>query len=147
MERIAKDFNLDADELVNRYVKGKKREATVTVTDTAPKCSATTAKGKPCAAKPISGTCLCRVHTKKEEAGPSAPTAPKKTKKELVGPPVHTHVLDSVIHDDCELCQTHGNPLVDEDDEFETVESPPRTLRDRLMKLAVESDFEDEDDE
>lgn len=146
MERIAKDYNLDVDELVTKYVKGKARAATVVVTDTAPKCSATTAKGKPCAAKPLSGTCLCRVHTKKEDVGPSEPApVAKKTKATRAPPPVHTHTLDTTIHDDCELCQTHGNPLADPEDEFETVESPQRTLRERLMKLAVESDFEDED--
>jgi hypothetical protein len=149
MERIAKDYNLNAEELVSKYVKAKARAATVVVTDTAPKCSATTAKGKPCAAKPLSGTCLCRVHTKKEssEAGPSTspPPTPKKAKKEAAKPPMHTHTLDNTVHDDCELCQSHGNPLAETEEEYETVSSPPRTLRERLMHLAAESDFEDED--
>lgn len=148
MERIAKDYNLNAEELVSKYVKGKARAATVVVTDTAPKCSATTAKGKPCAAKPLSGTCFCRVHTKKSDAGPSEPApVAKKTKAAPAPPPTHTHPLDSTVHDDCELCQSHGNPLAETEEEFEVASSPTRTLRERLMQLATESDFEDEDDD
>jgi len=163
--RIAEDYELDQDELINRYlvdVKGKgkatapKRAAKVVVTvdpDAPTKCSATTAKGKPCSAKPLAGTCLCRVHTKKDEAGPSSAPAPVKAPKREPAPkkpvPTHTHELDDTTHDDCELCQTHGNPLTNPDgeEEYETVASPVRTLRDRLEYLGTEDDFDDEDDE
>jgi hypothetical protein len=162
---VAEDYELDQDELINRYlvdVKGKgkatapKRPAKVVVTvdpDAPAKCSATTAKGKPCSAKPLAGTCLCRVHTKKDEGGPSSAPAPVKAPKREPAPkktiPTHTHELDDKTHDDCELCQTHGNPLTNPDgeEEYETVASPVRTLRDRLEYLGTEDDFDDEDDE
>ena len=64
-------------------------------------------------------------------------------------PPVHTHELDDQVHDSCELCQSHGNTLAkpEGEEEYETVSSPVRTLRERLMMLATEDDFEDEEDE
>ena len=180
---IAEGEGLDADELMAKYLvnvipatkeaKGKAkvkakpaREAKVTVkpaeaedeasgSETACKCCATTAKGKPCALKPLSGTNLCRVHAKKvEEASGSGVTGPIKEKKKPKATkkkekkreePVHTHELDDERHDDCELCQTHGNPLDEEPEEFETVVSPPRSLRERLRRVTVE-EFEDDDE-
>ena len=175
--RIAEGEGLDVDELVNKYlgpeakpIEKKKRTAKVTVTEAeaAPtKCTAVTAKGKPCRLNALSGSCMCSVHSKKEsstpapkkktrqvvdedEAGPSAPPAPKKkpTKKKVRVPaPEHTHELDDAVHTDCELCQTHGSALAETATEaFETVVSPPRTLRDRLMAVAVaeEEDYDEE---
>lgn len=174
---IAEGEGLDADELMAKYLvnvipatkeaKGKAkakpdREAKVTVkpvdddeaSGSEPcKCCAMTAKGKPCALKPLSGTNMCRVHAKKvEEASGSGVTGPIKEKKSKAAKkekkkrdePVHTHELDDERHDDCELCQTHGNPLDDAPEEFETVVSPPRSLRDRLRRVMVE-EFEDDE--
>ena len=128
-------------------------------------CSCLTAKGKPCALKALPGTTMCRVHTKKAEAdgtvttgaatGPikekkprkKAEPKPKKAKKVKRDEPVHTHELDDETHDDCELCQTHGCPLAEDDDEeYETVMSPPRSLRDRLARTAGTEEFVDDDD-
>jgi hypothetical protein len=147
----------------------KKREAKVTVTDesgetTPVKCNATTAKGKPCSMKPLAGKCVCRVHDKP----PKAPPAPKKAKKadDEAGPseppkkskkgkgkgkaklPEHTHEVDNELHEDCELCHTHGTPLDDTDaeEEFETVMSPPRSLKERLKALSTENYDEEEED-
>jgi hypothetical protein len=83
-------------------------------------------------------------------AGPSAPVAPKKAKKAKkvkTDAPVHTHELDDEVHSDCELCQTHGCPLEDNEDEYETVMSPPRTLRERLARAAAVDDFVEDDEE
>ena len=134
------------------------------------KCSCLTAKGKPCSLKPLFGTTMCRVHTKKAEAEgaattgtatgpikdpkpkkakePKAPKAPKKAKKAKGDEPVHTHELDDEVHEDCELCQTHGCPLAeDPEEEFETVKSPPRSLRERLSDAAVMEEMFPDDDE
>ena len=186
-------------------------------------CNCMTAKGGPCKLKPLFGTAMCSIHTKKaeaergmpegsatgpikkkkaapkkkasteqlaasdvdleeggagpeepepapapkkkkavpkkkaaaasvDEAGPSEPVAPKKkrapTKKKVSTPvPVHTHELDDETHDDCELCQTHGCPLEEGETEYETVMSPPRTLRERLARAAMMDDFVEDDDE
>ena len=190
VSQIAEGEGLDRDELCAKYLvnvmpapreaKGKAkmtsstREAKVTVTDTEAVCSCTTAKGKPCSLKPLLGTTMCRIHTKKAEAdgsvstgvatgpikdpkpstkkGASASAAakkPRKAKKRNEEPPVHTHELDEEIHEDCELCQTHGCPLetVDEDEEFERVKSPPRSLRERLSRIAAAETYLDDDDD
>lgn len=186
--RIAEGEGLDADEMLKKYLGDEAkptkkktaptRAAKVVVSDTAAtKCTATTAKGKPCSLNALTGTCLCRVHTKKEsEAPPPVPASddeaagpstgpikkppPKKEKKKAAAkkkrddPPVHTHELDAVVHEDCELCHTHGNPLAaaptetstEDEEEFETVTSPRRSLRSRLMAAAIEeeNDYEEE---
>jgi hypothetical protein len=242
---IATGEGLDAQELQAKYLKdisfGKApkakapRKAKVTVTvdpdetqdpNAAPMptaCNCLTAKGGPCKLKPLFGTAMCSIHTKKMEAERSMPegsatgpikkkkaapkkkasteelaasdvdleeggasseepepapapkkkrAAPKKkaapvdeddedepalmpkkkrapTKKKVSTPaPVHTHELDDETHDDCELCQTHGCPLEEGETEYETVMSPPRTLRERLARAAMMDDFvEDDDDE
>jgi histone H1/5 len=248
---IAAGEGLDAQELQDKYLKditvGKPvkakatRKAKVSVTPVDPdatqdpnapavlvSCSCLTAKGGPCKLKPLQGTTMCGIHTKKMEAergmpegaatGPikpkraskkkAAPTeelaasdvdleeggaasaasdveasapapkkkrappkkkaaavdevdedgagpstaAPKKkraaSKKKTAAPaPVHTHELDDETHDDCELCQTHGCPLEDAEAEYETVMSPPRTLRERLARAAAMEEMFTDDDE
>lgn len=148
------------------------RAAKVTVSTT--KCAATTAKGKPCSMNALAGSCMCRVHAGKEPAvaaaaavasgsdsgasGSSEPPPvpkPKKSSKKKTrsadAPPVHEHELDSETHDDCTLCNTHGNALTatgenDDEEEFETVSSPRRSLRQRLMEIAhAEEDYDDEE--
>jgi hypothetical protein len=144
---------------------------------TSSKCTSTTAKGKKCSLKAVDGECMCRVHLKaasKPAAPPRVPRGPatgpvkpprdeddseddeeikpvrkpKKVKK--TEQPKHTHELDDETHEDCELCQTHGSAMADtdEEEEFETVMSPPRTLRERLSRVVTEAyeDDEEEDD-
>lgn len=141
------------------------------------KCTSTTAKGKPCSLKAVEGECMCRVHLKsvKKPAAPARvprgpatgpvkkPTGsaeedsdddeiipvrkPKKVKK--TEQPKHTHDLDEETHDDCELCQSHGSAMADtdEDEEFETVLSPPRTIRERLANIVKTQEYEDDEEE
>jgi len=142
----------------------------------ATKCTSTTAKGKQCTLKAVDGECMCRVHlkaSKKPAAPPRVPRGPatgpvkkptggeedsdedeikpvrkpKKVKK--TEQPKHSHELDEETHEDCELCQTHGSAMADTDDEeeFETVLSPPRTLRERLANIVKTQEYEDEEDE
>jgi hypothetical protein len=157
----------------------KKRAAKVSVNPeptATTKCTSTTAKGKQCTLKAVDGECMCRVHLK-AASKPAAPARvprgpatgpvkkprddddsdeedsikpmrkPKKVKK--TEQPKHTHKLDGEIHEDCELCQTHGSAMAetDEEEEFETVMSPPRTLRERLMSIAKTQEYEDDEDE
>lgn len=237
---IAEGEGLDVQQLMDKYLvdvipeaKAKKakapaktRKAKVSVTPIDPDetqdpnvptaCSCLTAKGGACKLKPLFGTAMCSIHTKKaeaaagmpegaatgpikrpkkkaaavieepvadsdaeddaprpvapkkkrapakkkaaatddgaaaghddDEAAPSAPKKAKKAKKVKTDAPVHTHELDDEVHDDCELCQTHGCPLEDNEDEYETVMSPPRTLRERLTRAAVISEFVEDDE-
>ena len=173
LTRVAEGEGLDVAYLVSTYLplditptkpEKKKRAAKVTVSAESGevKCSATTAKGKPCSMKPLAGKCVCRVHDKPlktpaapkkakkpvdDEAGPSEPPK-KKSKKVKTKQPEHTHAVDNEIHDECELCQTHGTPLddTDADEEFETVMSPPRSLKERLKALTAETYDEEEED-
>ena len=138
------------------------------------KCTSTTAKGKPCTLKAVDGECMCRVHLKAAKkpaaparvprgpaTGPVKPPRdedsdddeirpvrkPKKVKK--TEQPKHTHELDDETHEDCDLCQTHGSAMADtdEEEEFETVMSPPRTLRERLVNIVRTQEYEDDDEE
>ena len=140
------------------------------------KCTSTTAKGKQCTLKAVDGECMCRVHlkaAKKPAAPPRVPRGPatgpvkkprdddsdededeikpvrkpKKVKK--TEQPKHSHELDEETHEDCELCQTHGSAMADTDDEeeFETVLSPPRTLRERLANIVRTQEYEDDDED
>lgn len=136
-------------------------EPTEAVATKSTKCTSTTAKGKPCSLRAVDGECMCRVHIKsaqKPAAPPRVPRAPpssdikpvKKPKKvKKTEQPKHSHPLDDEIHDDCELCQTHGSALADTDDEeeFETVASPRRSIRERLSTIVAREDYEDDDDE
>lgn len=140
------------------------------------KCTSTTAKGKKCTLKAVDGECMCRVHLKaasKPAAPPRVPRGPatgpvkpprdeddseddeeikpvKKPKKvKKTEQPKHTHGLDGETHEDCELCQTHGSAMADtdEEEEFETVFSPPRTLRERLANIVKTQEYEDDEEE
>jgi hypothetical protein len=174
LSRVAEGEGLDLDELVTKYLpvdvtpaketktKTKKRAAKVSVNpepnEPVTKCTAVTAKGKPCSLNALAGGCMCRVHLKAAEK-PVAPTPtprgpavgpvkkPKKVKK--TEQPKHTHTLDGETHEDCELCQTHGSAMADtdEDEEFETVFSPPRTLRERLATIVKTTEYENDDEE
>lgn len=137
-----------------------------------PKCTSTTAKGKKCSLNAVDGECMCRVHLKAASkpaaparvprgpaTGPIKPSGsggagadepakkPKKMKK--TEQPKHSHTLDEETHEDCELCQTHGSAMADTDDdeEFETVMSPPRSLRDRLANIVNTQEYEDDEEE
>lgn len=136
LERLATDYNLDLAELESKYletgdghvkVAKKVRKAKVTIEgpDAAPKCQATTAKKGPCSFAALKGECFCKRHLRQEQekTAPKEPkdaTAPKKVAVPVKIDPVHDHpVDDGETHAECELCQTHGNPLEFEPDEYE----------------------------
>ena len=83
------------------------------------KCTSLTAKGTLCKNNAFGGGCTCRVHTPKEGKAPK-----EKEKKKAKGgkakkvEPEHRHKMDELAASDCELCETHGNPLEGEQ-EFE----------------------------
>jgi hypothetical protein len=83
-----------------------------------PRCTATTGKGTRCSRKCSScDDVFCSVHlkTKTEDKKTSKTSKKKKT------PPKHTHPIQEVPESgSCDLCESHGNPL--EDDEVTQLE-------------------------
>jgi hypothetical protein len=157
IERVCADYNLDFAELSAKYLetaaeaikvprKYKKREVKMVVVTgdvkapakepKAPKepkakaekqgCTACTSKKEPCKFSALKGEVFCKRHlaaSKASEPG-AAPKVPKAKKADA---PVHTHKLTSEIHDDCDLCQSHGNPLAEAED-FELAAPPQPTV-------------------
>jgi hypothetical protein len=111
-------------------------------------CTACTSKKEPCKFSALKGEVFCKRHlTASKAAEPGAPAKVPKAKKAEA--PVHTHELTSEVHDDCELCQSHGNPLA-ETEEFELGAQEPvktTTLAERLAALMTDTDDEASDDE
>ena len=182
IERIANDYNLPLEELKAKYIesaesaikvprKYKKREAkSVTVVTEgaapapAPKvkaekktCEAQTSKKEPCKFSALKGECFCKRHLKASLETSSDEPKPAKVKKAVkkAEQPVHSHELTDEVHDDCDLCQSHGNPL-SEADEFEVVEpvkEEPKPATKKPVKMApkpaapVIPAFEEEEEE
>jgi hypothetical protein len=124
-------------------------------------CTACTSKKEPCKFSALKGEVFCKRHLKQSlgESAPAGEAAPKKVPKApKKGPePVHTHAMDAEIHADCELCESHGNPLAAEPQKFEVVAAPPKftapaagpikvpSVDDRLAAMLEE--YEDDEDE
>ena len=107
-------------------------------------CTACTSKKEPCKFSALKGEVFCKRHlaaTKATEPG-APPKAPKPKKAEA---PVHTHELTAEVREDCELCQSHGNPLAESED-FELVVEP-LSLAERLASLMEDSADEEDDEE
>ena len=140
--RIAADYNLNFEELHQKYLetaeaaikvprKYKKREATSVTVVTEPKpakvpkepkakaekqkCTACTSKKEPCKFSALKGEVFCKRHLKQATGEPEEPKKAKEPKKaaKKAEQPVHTHDLNAGIVTDCDLCQSHGNPLVE----------------------------------
>ena len=171
LSRVAEGEGLNLDYLVSTYLpldikpetqtqKPKPKRAAKVVTKPASaedlvsatvdsKCTATTAKGKQCSLKALSGKCVCRIHDKapkgKEDPKPKKESKAKKPKKTKKPQPEHTHEVDDEEHADCELCQSHGTPMDDTDaeEDFEIVLSPQKSLKQRLEKISYEEEEEE----
>lgn len=180
LERVAQDFNLPFEQLSKLYLETsvtaikvprkytkKVKEATAVTTVVEPKpakepkakaekqkCTACTSKKEPCKFSALKGEVFCKRHlrtTQEAESGAPAEKAAKKaaaTKK--AEQPVHTHALTENAKGECELCESHGNPLAEEA-EFEVVMgtsgTAPMTVAERLAAILSdegESDAESE---
>ena len=113
-------------------------------------CQGTTSKKEPCKFSALKGEVFCKRHLA-ASLGEGTPKVPK-AKKQVTKPAevVHTHALDAEIHDDCSLCQSHGNPLAEAEQEFELVLPAPTTaaptsVAERLAALLAEADSEGEE--
>jgi len=148
-------FKATGDEEEVKPKKAKKAKVKVTKAksesdedDRTGKCTAQTAKGTLCKNKAFGGGCTCRVHTPKEgeeKKEPKEKKAPaKRGRKPKKVEPEHSHKLDEPAVSDCELCETHGNPLEGEQ-EFEVpAETTDRMANFRKLMEEVDSDTEEE---
>ena len=127
-------------------------------------CEAQTSKKEACKFSALKGGCFCKRHQRQHDEEQSGEPAPKRTKKEVVQKqeqPLHTHALDTPGKE-CNLCESHGNPLTSDGDDFELVmpaeseevKAPVAlTAAQRLAAMLEESDeesseeVEDESDE
>jgi len=123
--KVTKAESDDEEEEV-KPKRGRKAKSESDEDDREGKCTAVTAKGLPCKNKAFGGGCTCRVHTPKEgeeKKEPKEKKAPaKRGRKPKKAEPEHTHKMDELAASDCELCETHGNPMEGEQ-EFEVVDA------------------------
>jgi antitoxin component of RelBE/YafQ-DinJ toxin-antitoxin module len=178
LQKIAEDYKLPFEELQTKYLAVaeeavkikrpyKKREPKmVEVTNEAGEkvqvpvkadkekktCEALTSKKEPCKFSALKGGCFCKRHQRQHEEEQGGEPAPKRTKKEVVQKseqPMHTHALDA-SGDQCNLCQSHGNPLTEDSDDFELVmpeEKKAMSAAERLAAMLEESDSDEESDD
>ena len=119
------------------------------------KCTACTSKKEPCKFSALKGEVFCKRHLRTaQEATGEAPPKEKAAKKPAskAEQPMHTHALTENAQGECELCESHGNPMTEEA-EFEVVldasPSPARpalTVAERLAAILDESGDEEDSD-
>jgi len=157
VERIAKEYNLNFDELNKKYletaemaikvprkytkkaksvevVEGATPDATQVVkAPKAPKekpcCTSQTSKKEPCKFAALKGEVFCKRHLKQSlgETEPKKAKEPKEPKK--------VKKAEQPVHTHplgetdgaCDLCASHGDPLADAEQEFEIVMPSPHT--------------------
>ena len=114
-------------------------------------CTAQTSKKEPCKFSALKGEVFCKRHLKQHIDGGSAPAEPKakvpkapKAAKVPALEPVHAHTISTEVDAECNLCQSHGNPLATEPEMFELVKpTAATTVEDRLAALLADADEDD----
>jgi len=119
------------------------------------KCTACTSKKEACKFSALKGEVFCKRHLRAEqEASGEVPPKEKAAKKPATKAvqPVHTHTLTENAQGECELCESHGNPLAPGEGEFEVVlgtsgTAPvvPQTVAERLAAILDSADDESSD--
>lgn len=167
--QIATDYDLNLDEMVAKYLDktGDTKWAPQTIIDlnekpakavrpprrkkaveakeveTATMCEGLTAKGTPCKNKARPEGCLCHIHLRKKEKEEAGAPAPRKAKKTKKVEPRHNHPVGEEPEEPCDVCESHGDVAVGEDDEasFEV------DVKSRLAAIlaGVEEEEEEED--
>jgi hypothetical protein len=146
LTKIAEDYKIPLAELEAKYLVAaedaikvpKVRKAKVTV-EGANKCQAQTAKKGPCSFSALKGECFCKRHLAQKDAPAKEPKAPKEPKPKVTKPakiePTHTHPPSDAPVAACDLCESHGTAMSEEED-FEIV------MPDEEMGEEVEDDGE-----
>ena len=157
--QVSTDYKIPFEELEAKYLvaaesaikvpKQKKvRAAKVSVEGkpAAERCQALTAKKGQCSFSPLKGECFCKRHLKQQSEAPKQdipkPVKPETKKAPAKVEPVHEHELDGAKHAECDLCQTHGTALAEEQ-EFEEAEDEELVSDDEEPVAPVDSEAED----
>ena len=121
------------------------------------KCTACTSKKEPCKFSALKGEVFCKRHLRADqEAKGEAPPKEKAAKKPptKAEQPVHTHALTENAQGECDLCESHGNPLDSTEAEFEVVMGSagtapvaPLTVAERLAAILDSADESESDSE
>jgi hypothetical protein len=114
-------------------------------------CTSQTSKKEPCKFAALKGEVFCKRHLKQQlgEASTEAPKPAKKATKKAEQP-VHTHDLTENADGECDLCESHGNPLEAKEAAFEVVRAPHTgpvkepTPEQRLPALMADADVDEE---
>ena len=119
------------------------------------KCTACTSKKEACKFSALKGEVFCKRHLRADqEAKGEAPPKEKAAKKPAAKAeqPVHTHALTENAQGECELCESHGNPLATGEGEFEVVlgaagTAPVKhlTVAERLAAILDDTEGSDSD--
>jgi hypothetical protein len=159
--KVSEDYKIPFEELEAKYLTTaeeaikvpKVRKAKVTV-EGANKCQAQTAKKGPCSFSALKGECFCKRHLAQQNAEPKPAKPAKEPKVKVTKPtkvePTHTHEPSETRVDDCELCESHGSALAEEEefeilmseDELPPAVSPAQAEEDMLAESDGEYDDE-----
>jgi hypothetical protein len=175
VERIAKEYNLDFNELNKKYLETaevaikvprkytkKAKSVEVVATEVTTKvtkvtkekqcCTAQTSKKESCKFSALKGEVFCKRHLK-QSMGDSEPKEAKEPKvKKAVSKkpeqPIHTHPL-SETDEACDLCASHGNPLDEVEQDFEIVKTGPATgpVKEQTVAQRLAAMLEDVDED
>lgn len=138
LKRVCFDNDLNFVELYAKYFDSPSPESIGSVTSEpvkatktkaksggSTKCTGLTLKKTPCTFNALAGGCFCKRHlesskkeTKEKELKEPVKKASKSKKAKKPDLPMHTHELDGKTHAECDLCDSHGNPM-EETTEFE----------------------------
>jgi len=170
IERVAKDYNLNFEELSAKYLevseaaikvprKYTKKAKVVTVetaegeTKPAPKpaaekqcCTAHTSKKEPCKFSALKGEVFCKRHLRASLGEPAEPKAPKAKKAAKPAEPVHSHPVDQEATEPCDVCTKYGKPLEAVPTKFETVEARAADLNKKACLKMIELTGETEEE-
>jgi hypothetical protein len=117
-------------------------------------CTSQTSKKEPCKFAALKGEVFCKRHLK-QQMGEASTEAPKPVKKaaKKAEQPVHTHDLTENADGECDLCESHGNPLEAKEAAFEVVRAPHTgpvkqlTVEQRMAALLNGADVDEDDAE
>lgn len=159
--KVSEDYKIPFEELEAKYLGTaeeaikvpKVRKAKVTV-EGANKCQAQTAKKGPCSFSALKGECFCKRHLAQQNADPKPAKPAKEPKVKVTKPakvePTHTHAPSETRVADCDLCESHGSALAEEEefeilmpeDELPPAVSPAQAEEDMLAESDGEYDDE-----
>lgn len=157
LQRVSTDYNIPFDELEAKYLveaegaikvpKQKKPRAAKVSVEGADRCQALTAKKGQCSFSALKGECFCKRHMKaqtepKQDVPKAVKPEPKKPAAKVE--PVHDHEIDESKHEACDLCQTHGSALAEEEEFEEVTDDEEEAPLARAPESDAESEFDDE---